>query len=135
MFELMRDLRKKFNTATLLITHDLGVVAETCDRVAIMYAGEIVESGSLEDIFEDARHPYTIGLFNSIPSLTKEMDRLQPIPGLMPDPMNLGAWCSFADRCPYATERCRRADPAAGEVKAGHMVKCFHVLDAGEVKR
>ena len=132
---MMRDLKRDFNTSMLLITHDLGVVAETCDRVAIMYAGEIVESGSLEDIFEDARHPYTIGLFNSIPSLTKEMDRLQPIPGLMPDPMNLGAWCSFADRCPYATERCRRADPAAGEVKAGHMVKCFHVLDAGEVKR
>ncbi len=132
---MMRELKRDFNTSMLLITHDLGVVAETCDRVAIMYAGEIVESGSLEDIFEDARHPYTIGLFNSIPSLTKEMDRLQPIPGLMPDPMNLGAWCSFADRCPYATERCRRADPAAGEVKAGHMVKCFHVLDAGEVKR
>ena len=132
---MMRGLKRDFNTSMLLITHDLGVVAETCDRVAIMYAGEIVESGSLEDIFEDARHPYTIGLFNSIPSLTKEMDRLQPIPGLMPDPMNLGAWCSFADRCPYATERCRRADPTAGEVKAGHMVKCFHVLDAGEVKR
>ena len=132
---MMRELKRDFNTSMLLITHDLGVVAETCDRVAIMYAGEIVESGSLEDIFEDARHPYTIGLFNSIPSLTKEMDRLQPIPGLMPDPMNLGAWCSFADRCPYATERCRRADPAEGEVKAGHMVKCFHVLDAGEVKR
>ena len=132
---MMRELKRDFNTSMLLITHDLGVVAETCDRVAIMYAGEIVESGSLEDIFEDARHPYTIGLFNSIPSLTKEMDRLQPIPGLMPDPMNLGAWCSFADRCPYATERCRRADPAVGEVKAGHMVKCFHVLDAGEVKR
>ena len=131
---MMRELKRDFNTSMLLITHDLGVVAETCDRVAIMYAGEIVESGSLEDIFEDARHPYTIGLFNSIPSLTKEMDRLQPIPGLMPDPMNLGAWCSFADRCPYATERCRRTDPAAGEVKAGHMVKCFHVLDAGEEK-
>ena len=73
-------------------------VPETCDRVAIMYAGEIVECGSIEDIFENARHPYTVGLFNSIPSLHKEMDRLQPIPGLMPDPANLPVGCAFADR-------------------------------------
>ena len=135
ILSMMRDLKKDFNTSMLLITHDLGVVAETCDRVAIMYAGEIVECGSLADIFENAQHPYTIGLFNSIPSLTKEMDRLEPIPGLMPDPMNLGPYCSFADRCPYATERCRTADPAAMEISEGHMVKCFRIKGTQEVKR
>ena len=135
ILSMMRDLKKDFNTSMLLITHDLGVVAETCDRVAIMYAGEIVECGSLADIFENAQHPYTIGLFNSIPSLTKEMDRLEPIPGLMPDPMNLGPYCSFADRCPYATERCRTADPAAMEISEGHMVKCFRIEGTQEVKR
>ena len=135
ILSMMRDLKKDFNASMLLITHDLGVVAETCDRVAIMYAGEIVECGSLADIFENAQHPYTIGLFNSIPSLTKEMDRLEPIPGLMPDPMNLGPYCSFADRCPYATERCRTADPAAMEISEGHMVKCFRIEGTQEVKR
>ena len=135
ILSMMRDLKKDFNTSMLLITHDLGVVAETCDRVAIMYAGEIVECGSLADIFENAQHPYTIGLFNSIPRLTKEMDRLEPIPGLMPDPMNLGPYCSFADRCPYATERCRTADPAAMEISEGHMVKCFRIEGTQEVKR
>ena len=135
ILSMMRDLKEDFNTSMLLITHDLGVVAETCDRVAIMYAGEIVECGSLEDIFENARHPYTIGLFNSIPSLTKEMDRLESIPGLMPDPMNLGAYCSFVERCPYATERCRTADPASMEVGEGHIVKCFRVEGAEEASR
>ena len=135
ILSMMRDLKKDFNTSMLLITHDLGVVAETCDRVAIMYAGEIVECGSLADIFENAQHPYTIGLFNSIPSLTKEMDRLEPIPGLMPDPMNLGPYCSFADRCPYATERCRTADPAAMQISESHMVKCFRIEGTQEVKR
>ena len=135
ILSMMRDLKKDFNTSMLLITHDLGVVAETCDRVAIMYAGEIVECGSLADIFENAQHPYTIGLFNSIPSLTKEMDRLEPIPGLMPDPMNLGPSCSFAERCPYATERCRTADPAAMQISESHMVKCFRIEGTQEVKR
>ncbi len=135
ILSMMRDLKKDFNTSMLLITHDLGVVAETCDRVAIMYAGEIVECGSLADIFENAQHPYTIGLFNSIPSLTKEMDRLEPIPGLMPDPMNLGPYCSFAERCPYATERCRTADPAAMQISESHMVKCFRIEGTQEVKR
>lgn len=132
---MMRSLKDDFNTSMLLITHDLGVVAETCDRVAIMYAGEIVECGSLEDIFENAQHPYTLGLFNSIPSLTKEMDRLKPIPGLMPDPMNLGKYCSFASRCPYATEQCKKREPAPLDLGGGHIVKCFRIPGTAEEKQ
>jgi len=99
VLQLMTDLKNEFNTAMLLITHDLGVVAEVCDRVAIMYAGEIVELGSLKDVFDDMRHPYTIGLFKSIPSLTVESDRLLTIPGMMPDPSNLPEGCYFCPRC------------------------------------
>lgn len=135
ILDMMRQLKKDFNTSMLLITHDLGVVAETCDRVAIMYAGEIVECGSLRDIFQNAQHPYTIGLFHSIPSLTKEVVRLDPIPGLMPDPMNLGNYCSFADRCPFVMEKCKKSDPASVEFSEGHSVKCFQMKNAAEVKR
>ncbi|MCD8332113.1 MAG: ABC transporter ATP-binding protein, partial [Oscillospiraceae bacterium] len=101
VLRLMNDLKKTYNTAMLLITHDLGVVAESCDRVAIMYASEIVEYGSLEDIFDSPMHPYTIGLFQSIPSLDKTVKRLTPIHGLMPDPANLPQGCNFAPRCPH----------------------------------
>ena len=135
ILEMMQQLKKDFNTSMLLITHDLGVVAETCDRVAIMYAGEIVEVGTLRDIFHNAQHPYTIGLFRSIPSLTKEVARLDPIPGLMPDPMDLGNYCSFADRCPFVMEICKNSDPVSVEVSEGHNVKCFRAENAMEVSR
>ena len=103
----------------LLITHDLGVVAETCDKVAIMYAGEIVEYGTLEDIFDNVHHPYTKGLFDSLPALDQDVHRLQPIDGLMPDPSNLPEGCKFHPRCPYATERCSQRDPALMRDRAG----------------
>ena len=125
VLEMMNDLRNELNMALLLITHDLGVVAETCDDVAIMYAGEIIETGSLRDIFKNASHPYTKGLFNSLPSLDEDSKRLQPIPGLMPDPSNLPAGCKFHPRCPECTERCKTVNPQAVEISKGHIVKCL----------
>ena len=124
VLKMMNDLKKNLGTSMILITHDLGVVAETCDKVAIMYAGEIVESGSLEDIFLHTAHPYTKGLFESIPSLKQDTRRLKPIKGLMPDPRNLPQGCSFCPRCPYAKEECASHDPRVTEISEGHFVKC-----------
>lgn len=126
VLEMMKDLRDKSNTAMLLITHDLGVVAQVCDEVAIIYAGEIVEYGAIRDIFKNYHHPYTEGLFGSIPKLNEDVDRLSPIPGLMADPMNLPAGCSFCSRCKYATERCQTEKAGLTELGNGHYVKCFH---------
>ena len=107
VLDLMQNLKSRLNTSTILITHDLGVVAETCDRVAIMYAGEIIEIGTVEDIFEgQTHHPYTEGLFGSIPDLEKKERRLHPIEGMMPDPADLPEGCKFHDRCPKAEARC-----------------------------
>ena len=108
----------------LLITHDLGVVAEICDKAAIMYAGEIVEAGNLEDIFDHTEHPYTQGLFDSIPKLDVKCDRLNPIRGLTPNPAQLPEGCKFHPRCPRCTERCKIEEPKAVEVSPGHLVKC-----------
>ena len=129
VLDLMSDLKKKLNTAMILITHDLGVVAEVCDKVAIMYAGEIVEYGSLEQIFHRPTHPYTQGLFASIPSLSKKVHRLTPINGLMPDPTCLPEGCKFADRCPYATEVCKR-EPDVYTMEPGHAVKCVKAVNS-----
>ena len=124
VLQMMRDLKDKMDTAMILITHDLGVVANICDSVAIMYAGEIIEYGTVEDIFEGAeRHPYTIGLFNSIPDLSKKTRRLSPIEGLMPDPSNLPTGCSFHDRCPHCTQKCKDEKPVQ-TVNGTHMVRC-----------
>ncbi|MDR1873581.1 MAG: ABC transporter ATP-binding protein [Synergistaceae bacterium] len=123
VIELMRDLRDEFSTAMMLITHDLGVVGEVCDRVAVMYAGEIVEEGSLEQIFEHARHPYTNGLFRCIPDIDEDNSRIQPISGLMPDPCDLPAGCCFHPRCPECMEICRTRKPAPF-TENGQMVRC-----------
>jgi len=125
VLDMMKDLQNKIGTTMLLITHDLGVVAEVCNKVAIMYAGEIVECGSLHDIYEDVRHPYTKGLFASMPRLSHTVKRLNPIEGLMPDPSDLPSGCPFHPRCPYATERCAREHPEMTEVSPGHLVRCF----------
>ncbi len=125
ILDMIRKLKDDLGTSMLLITHDLGIVAETCDKVAIMYAGEIVEYGTLEHIFHNVQHPYTIGLFNAIPSLDKKVDRLQPIGGLMPDPANLPNGCVFGPRCPYATEQCYNEHPDIKEIEPGHFVRCF----------
>ena len=124
ILDMMDDLKQKLNTAIILITHDLGIVAEFCDYVAIMYAGEIVEMGAAEDIYEsDNHHPYTIGLFNSIPNLEIETERLSPIEGLMPDPTGLPSGCKFHPRCPKCIEICKTDIPDEYET-GGHIIKC-----------
>ena len=125
VMRMINDLKREFGTSMILITHDLGIVAESCDEVAIMYAGQIVEYGSLEDIFDRTAHPYTQGLFGSIPRLDQDTDRLQPIQGLMPDPINLPGGCPFHPRCPYAKEVCSRENPAPHELTTGHLVRCL----------
>ena len=126
VMRMVNELKREFGTSMLLITHDLGIVAESCDAVAIMYAGEIVEYGSLEDIYDHTAHPYTIGLFGSIPRLDLDTERLQPIQGLMPDPVNLPSGCPFHPRCPYATVECWETRPEHREITPGHLVKCLH---------
>ena len=131
VLDMIRTLRNELQTSMILITHDLGLVVENCDMVAIIYAGEIVEYGNLADIFENARHPYTVGLFGCIPNIDKDVHRLKPIEGLMPDPMNLPDGCPFHDRCEYCMEICRKEKPADLEIAPGHIVKC-HLCDTGE---
>lgn len=131
VLEMIRTLRDELRTAMILITHDLGLVVENCDTVAIIYAGEVVEYGNLTDIFKNAMHPYTVGLFGCIPSIDKTVRRLKPIEGLMPDPMNLPGGCPFHDRCEHCTERCKQKNPAAVEIFPGHIVKC-HRYTPGE---
>ena len=126
VLHLMQNLKTQFDTSMLLITHDLGVVAEVCDSVAIMYAGEIVESGRLEHIYKNACHPYTKGLFLSLPSIKEKVERLTPIRGMMPDPANLPQGCPFAPRCDRCTDACRAGRPSAAEVEPGHLVRCHH---------
>ena len=128
---MIKELQRELGTSMLLITHDLGVVAGTCDSVAVMYAGEIVEYGSLEDIFDHTAHPYTIGLMDSIPSLDQDVERLKPIPGLMPDPTDLPEGCSFSPRCPRARDICRKQSPPNTEIAPGHFVRC-HRPEAGK---
>jgi peptide/nickel transport system ATP-binding protein len=125
VLEMMRNLRKKFNTSTLLITHDLGVVAQNCENVAIIYAGEIVESGTVREVFKNMKHPYTEGLFASIPNMNVDVHRLTPIDGLMPDPTGLPSGCKFSTRCKYAQDICREKEPNMTVVSGDHKVRCF----------
>ena len=126
VLEMMMELKERMNMSMILITHDLGVVCETCDDVAIIYAGQIVESGSKEDIFLHPTHPYTLGLFGSVPKLNDKSKRLSPIPGLPPDPTNLPAGCPFSPRCPYATDECKTGEMPVTELTPGHFVKCIN---------
>jgi len=125
VLEMMQALKEDFGTSVVMITHDLGIVAETCNSVAVIYAGEIVEYGTAEHIFDYPSHPYTIGLFNSLPKLKSGERRLKPIKGLMPDPTNLPKGCKFHERCPDATEKCSLIVPGSVEISPGHMVKCI----------
>lgn len=124
ILDMMQELKEKVNTSILLITHDLGVVAEFCDTVAIMYAGEIVEYGTAQDIYDgEVNHPYTEGLFGSIPDIHSNANRLNPIEGLMPDPTNLPSGCKFHPRCPKCMEICKSTAPAVYE-KDNHKIQC-----------
>ncbi|MDE6935922.1 MAG: ABC transporter ATP-binding protein [Oscillospiraceae bacterium] len=133
VLEMIHALKCKSNTAMLLITHDLGVVAQNCDSVAIIYAGEIVEYGTLRQVYKNVLHPYTEGLFGSVPSLETNARRLAAIDGMMPDPTDLPKGCKFVDRCKYATDRCRAEAPRLIELEDGHKVRCFR-HESGEVK-
>lgn len=124
VLDLIRNLKAKYDTSVILITHDLGIVAEICDAVMVMYAGKIVEKGSLEEVFNNTKHPYTEGLFNSLPNINNRTAKLQPIKGLMPDPTDLPKGCAFSPRCPYATERCSLKTPELVNMGGTHFVGC-----------
>jgi len=132
ILEMMQQLKEELDTSILLITHDLGVVAQLCDKVATMYAGEIVEFGTLEQVFDHTAHPYTEGLFNSIPKLSSDSDRLVPIAGQMPDPSNLPTGCKFHPRCPYCVDACMTVNPEMVDIGDGHMAKCLKYAEKGE---
>ena len=125
VLEMMQSLKRQLKTSMLLITHDLGVVAQNCDRVAVIYAGEIVEYGTVMDVFKRMKHPYTQGLFSSIPQINADVKRLNSIPGLMLDPTLDVEGCRFCDRCKYATEECHINHPELVEIESGHSVRCF----------
>ena len=132
ILDMMQELKEKINTSIILITHDLGIVAEICDKVAIMYAGEIIEYGTAADIYEGKnRHPYTEGLFGSIPDLEVESRRLNPIEGLMPDPTDLPRGCKFHPRCPKCMDICKSAQPPEC-VEGTHMIRCHLYQDGQE---
>jgi len=125
ILDLLRDIKDKISGSIMLITHDLGVVAEMADYVVVMYAGKVIEMGTVEDIFDRPKHPYTKALYESIPSLDKSVDRLHVIRGMVTDPTCLPEYCSFADRCEYCTEKCKQGDPEVVLVEGCHSVKCF----------
>jgi len=125
VLDMMRRLKEEFQTSMIMITHDLGIVAETCDEVAVMYAGRIIEKGTLVDVFKNTKHPYTEGLFNSLPDLNDRSHEPKPIKGLIPDPTVIPEGCAFAERCPYAQERCFKEIPAENWSSETHMCACL----------
>jgi oligopeptide/dipeptide ABC transporter ATP-binding protein len=131
ILELMREVKEKFDTSILLITHDLGVVAEMADRVVVMYAGRVVEEADVIRLFEQPAHPYTEGLLKSVPSLEEEQKRLYSIRGNVPSPDEWPKGCKFAPRCEKAWEKCRQAEPELLEIAPGHRVRCF-LHESGE---
>ena len=131
VLDTIQALRKKLDMSMILITHDLGVVAEMCDKVAIMYCGMIMEYGTLRDVYKNPAHPYTQGLFDSLPDLDTEVPRLKPIPGMVPDPTELPAGCPFENRCARATERCKTECPKLRTLSGTHTVRC-HNVEGGE---
>ena len=132
ILDLINSIREKLNMSVLLITHDLGVVAETADKVVVMYCGRVVEKGTVEEIFTDPRHPYTKGLLESIPRMDKDVKPLYMIKGIVPDPTNLPKGCPFADRCDRCMDKCREAMPKLVENEKGRAVRCFLENDAAE---
>ena len=125
VLSLMRTLRQETGTAILLITHDLGVVAEMADRVVVMYAGQVVEQATVQDLFDMPQHPYTVGLLGAIPSIDGPRARLAAIDGMVPAATAMPAGCRFASRCPFADERCHRDAPPLAEVEPGHFSRCW----------
>ena len=132
VLELMKGLRQKYNMAMLMITHDFGIVAEVCDEVSVMYAGRIVEHGTLVDVFDNKRHPYTEGLFNSLPDIQNRKSELKPIKGQMPDPTNLPSGCPFHPRCDYSRAECSQKEPPKIQINDTHYVRCWLYTDTTE---
>ena len=131
VLDMINDLKKQLNTAMIMITHDLGVVAEVCDDVAVVYAGEIIETGSREAVFDNPSHPYTIGLFGALPDLKKDVKRLSPIQGTPADPTDLPPGCKFHPRCIHASDRCRQQACELTELQGepGHFVRCHKLAE------
>ncbi|MTK10219.1 MAG: ABC transporter ATP-binding protein [Hungatella sp.] len=127
VLDLIAELRNKYNTAMLLITHDMGVVAQVCDTVAVIYAGRIIEYGTKQQIFKHPSHPYTIGLFGAIPDMNEDEEWLHPIDGLPPDPTNLPQGCSFAPRCKFATDACWKEPISMNKTQDGHDCRCCRI--------
>ena len=132
VLDMMEELKNKYNTAMILITHDLGVVGRMCDDVAVIYAGEVLEYGTKEEIFLHPCHPYTVGLFGAIPDLSVDTRRLANIEGLPPDPTDLPKGCCFNPRCPYATEECRQEKSPLAEVRPNHLCSCRYWNKVGK---
>ncbi len=131
---LMKELKEKYGTSMLMITHDLGVVAEVCDKVSVIYSGRVIEHGGLEDVFDHTRHPYTEGLFNSLPNLQNRKEELKPIKGLMPDPVDIPSGCPFHPRCDYAMDICSKELPAKVYRNDEHFVEC-HLYSDSDIKK
>ncbi|MDO4355244.1 MAG: ABC transporter ATP-binding protein [Clostridia bacterium] len=127
VLDMVAELRKKYGTSMIMITHDLGVVAQVCDTVAVIYAGEVVEYGTKAQLFHHPTHPYTQGLFGSLPDLDSDVERLSPIEGLPPDPSDLPQGCSFHPRCPYATEACHGEHVQLKNLGDGHLCRCCNL--------
>ena len=127
VLDLIKKLKVKFDTSVILITHNLGVVAQTCDHVAVIYAGKVIEYGNKRDIFVNYAHPYTHGLFASLPNFSKDAARLRPITGSMPDPTNLPLGCAFHPRCPFVIDDCKNSDVPLIEISQGHMCRCCNI--------
>jgi peptide/nickel transport system ATP-binding protein len=137
VLDMIKALQEKQNTSMILITHDLGVVAETCDYVAVVYAGQIVEYGNREELFDHATHPYTLGLFGALPDMNNGEERLHPVKGLPPDPSELPEGCYFSPRCPYATDECKKEQPPMLTLDGTHQCRCRNleaVKSSKEVK-
>ena len=132
VLELMIELQNKYNTSMIMITHDLGIVAEICDHVAIMYAGSVIEYGTVEKLYTDPKHPYTTGLFASIPTLDADEESLHVIKGTPPNPVDLPTGCKFHPRCEFATERCKCEVPKMIDLDDSHCVSCFLFDKGGE---
>lgn len=126
VLDIIKNLQKELHTSMIMITHDLGIVAEVCDNVAVVYAGQVVEYGSKEEIFDHPAHPYTVGLFGSLPDINSDVERLSPIAGMPPDPSNLPQGCVFAPRCPYATQACREKAVELAGMGGSHLCRCIH---------
>ena len=132
ILDLIRELNESMGTSVVFITHDLGVVSELCDTVIVMYTGHIVEQAPVKELFESPKHPYTKGLLNAIPKITRERNPLETIESMVPNPTERIEGCSFSPRCPYATDQCRKAEPPMTELSDGRLVRCWQYAKENE---